>query len=308
MVHRRHPRFVTEQQVELEAEDRNELRAVWMTDISKGGLFVETDDPPPLRTRVVVGIETPEGRLELAAEVVHIVAASSAARLGINPGVGLQFVDLSQERQRMIEAYVEGLTTGPLPPETNEVVENDQQRVIAVMKAVLAGYETEDLYRAIDIDPMASDDEVAARITEMSDVLNAPAPGLSAAQQSRARHVQSLLRRIRALLTNPDRRLDYDLRHGHLFPRHRLAEADPAGRERLRRIWHRNNPGALPQAEKHASLALRYEGVMKYREAIEAATEALKYDPFNEDIWRAVDTWKARQQLQEESFDSRDLP
>ena len=33
---------------------------------------------------------------------------------------------------------------------------------------------------------------------------------------------------------------------------------------------------------------------MKYAEAIEAAKEALAFDPFNEEIWRAIETWESR--------------
>ena len=300
---RRHPRFVTRQSVELHAEDRNDLRNVWVADISKGGLFVETDDPPPIRSRVEVAIQTPDGVIKLAAEVVHVVDRDQAASFGARPGVGLQFVDLDAKLRTAIEAYVEGLSNTltddvkPSRPQTN------QKAVIAVIKRVMKGFENEDIYAALGVPPLASTKEVEVRASEVLRLLETGGDALAAAQATRAAHVRGLVRKASALLLDPVRRLDYDLRHGHLYPRERLAIADEAEQQRLRQVWHHQNPDAMPQAEKHVNLALRYEGVMKYKEAIEQAHEALRYDPFNSDLWTALDTWEQRLRLSEEPLE-----
>ena len=301
MVTRQHPRFVAHQRVALTAGNRNELRQLWMTDISKGGLFVETDDPPPLRTQVVVHLETPDGAAQLSAEVVHVLDPETARAMNTAAGVGLQFVDLDDRHRKAIEDYVEGLVEALVPTHDLSQPLADEAAVIAVMKQVLRGFEQEDLYAALGLDPLASDREVQNKITELVKILSVAAPGLTAAQASRATHARNLVRRSGAMFADPERRLDYDLRHGHIFARERLATSTPAEQERLRKIWHRNNSEALAQAQKHASLALRYEGVMKYREAIEAATQALQYDPFNSELWSAVDTWEARLRLEQQT-------
>ena len=73
---------------------RSELKTLWMEDISKGGLFVRTDNPPPRGSTLEVLINTPDGDLVLKAEVVHVVDEGSAKASGHPAGVGLQFCDL----------------------------------------------------------------------------------------------------------------------------------------------------------------------------------------------------------------------
>ena len=307
MTKRKHPRFVAHQRVELNVHDRNELRDVWMADISKGGLFVQTDEPPALRDQVSVSLSTPDGVVTLGAEVVHVLDRATADRVGATPGVGLQFTNLDTQQRKAIESYVEGLSSALSDAEHGTGRPSvDSHAVIEVMKQVLKGFEEEDLYGAIGVPPLASDEEIDSRLRKVMRLLELSGEGLSAAQLSRAKHVRNLVRRLGALLLNPDRRLDYDLRHGYLFPRERLAVADEPERNRIRRMWHRNNPDAMPQAEKYASLAVRYEGVMKYKEAIDAATEALKHDPFNYDMWKAIDTWWERLQLADQPLELPD--
>lgn len=303
MAKRRHQRFVTHQRVELKADDRNALREAWVTDISKGGLFVQTDAPPPLRARVEVTLETPDGSVGLTGEVVHIIDVETATRNRTMPGVGLQFVDLDGVRKTAIEAYVEGLAStlaAVTPPPAPADGAADTGDVIDIIKQVLDGFEKEDVYASIGVSALAPQETIEARLHAIGDLLARTPTGLTAGQASRMAHVRTLVRRLGAMLLDPDRRLDYDIRHGHLDPEIQLGRATPEQRVQLRASWHRLNPKAMPQAEKHANLALRYEGVMKYEEAIRAAREALKFDPFNEDLWRAIHTWQNRLQLMSE--------
>lgn len=299
MATRRHLRFVTHQKVELRADDRNDLRLVWMTDISKGGLFVETNDPPPMRQRVTVTLQTPDGAVPLAAEVVHIVDAENAARMGASPGVGLQFVNLDADLREAIQAYVEGLSAALIIEDAPASATTDNLiSVMAVIRQVLDGFEQEDVYAALQIEPTSSAEAIERRIDDLLAQLHAADGRLTAAQASRASHVRNLLRRVQAMMSSAERRFDYDLRHGHLNPRARMEDAQPHERARLRQLWHRHYPQAMGEAEKYASLALRYEGVMKYQEAIESARKALDSDPFNYELWLAIDTWQARLDLE----------
>ena len=297
---RRHPRFVSRQRVLLTANDRNELRQAWTADISKGGLFVETDESLPFGHRVDVHLETPEGTVRLSAEVVHTRSTEVAARLGLPAGVGLQFVDLGADRRRAIESYVEGLAPSltdlvAKPAAAESVPAGD--RLLTMIRRFLDAFEAEDLYRALEVSPSASSAEITDRAEAIVRMLDAAPAILNAAQASRAAHVQSLARRISTMFAHSLRRLDYDLRHGYIFARERLAEASDEDRVHMRKLWHHQHPGALAEAEKHVALALQYEGVMKYQEAIDAGHQALEHDPFNTDLWNAVDTWQARLQL-----------
>lgn len=271
---------------------RNELRPMWMTDLSKGGLFVETDDPPPLRHRVTVFLHTPEGTLELGAEVVHVLDADRAARAGQRAGVGLQFVDLDSDRRRNLEGYVEGLVDALAEATAAIEASADAERIVLLVKQIHQGFEQEDLYAALGLEGSTTTEEIRRRIDAMATELRAPCPSLSAAQASRRAHALRLLRRIGAMMTDTLRRFDYDLRHGHEYPRHRLAEAGESDQKALRQEWHRRHPEALVKAEEHAKTAIKYAAVLKYEEAIGAAKEALVHDPFNPELWRATETWR----------------
>lgn len=75
--------------LDVTIETMTELAAQFATDLSHGGLFVETADPPVLRTRLRLHLTLPNGEiLTLRAEVVHRVMS------GPRVGVGVQLLDL----------------------------------------------------------------------------------------------------------------------------------------------------------------------------------------------------------------------
>lgn len=75
--------------------------------LSRGGLFIRTDDPPPLDAVVEVELELPDSGppVSSAAIVVHRQAPG-----GERPaGVGVQFVDASDSFRERIDRYMESL-------------------------------------------------------------------------------------------------------------------------------------------------------------------------------------------------------
>ncbi|MEM7677533.1 MAG: FHA domain-containing protein, partial [Myxococcota bacterium] len=88
---RRYPRLVGQKLATVELSDREELRQLWINDISKGGVFIETSTPPSTGTRLEVRLLTPDGTLSLHGQVVHVVDAASARQFNMPAGVGLQF-------------------------------------------------------------------------------------------------------------------------------------------------------------------------------------------------------------------------
>lgn len=292
---RRHPRFIAPQKVLLQAQDRNELRPVWIGDISKGGLYVHTDEPPALRSRVEVTVETPEGALALTAEVVHVLDPGTAAAYGQPPGVGLQFVDLDADTRRVIEHYVEGLAAGlgrgsgaPAP------ALGDERVLLDAMQVFLESFEGEDLYAAVGAGPSATPAEMEARMRGLERLFAQPPETLRPAQQTRLGHARKLLQKVKALLLDPMRRLDYDLRHGHVRADERVAAATPEEVEELRKVWHRTFDSRLREAERHAARALKAEQILDYAAAAREGREALVHDPFNMDLRRAIHEWEKR--------------
>ena len=74
------------------------------TNISRGGIFIQTDDPPPLDTAVQVEIQLPD---DVASVTTNgIVVHRQLAVGGKQPGVGVQFIDSGDEFRDRIDRYM----------------------------------------------------------------------------------------------------------------------------------------------------------------------------------------------------------
>lgn len=104
---RRHPRYELHQPVQIRYEGWDEVVQMATHDISRGGMFVATEEAPPLRDTISVLVELPDGagKLTLEGEVVHVVTPQAAA--GQPAGFGLQFAALTDERKARLDQLVE---------------------------------------------------------------------------------------------------------------------------------------------------------------------------------------------------------
>jgi uncharacterized protein (TIGR02266 family) len=103
----------------------SEMVALYTKDISCGGMFVQTDAPPEHETQVAVQLLLPDGAgaLEFEGVVVHVVTAEQAEATESTAGFGLQFSDLTPERRRALQLFIEQAevaathagATGPAP-------------------------------------------------------------------------------------------------------------------------------------------------------------------------------------------------
>lgn len=87
--------------------DPGELRACLMTNLSRGGLFVETDSPAEIGTRLllVLQIEQSGETLEVPTEVVSINSRPDTAA---QPrGMGLRFLEMKPEVAEKVDAFYE---------------------------------------------------------------------------------------------------------------------------------------------------------------------------------------------------------
>jgi len=299
---RQHPRFETREQVRLQVGDRDEMRVLWTQDVSCGGLFVQTREPPPFGARVAVDIETPDGSIRLTAEVVHVLTHEVADAFGRSPGVGLQFVDLSDEQSRAIERYVDGIAqrlTQELEPEPFTATE-----IVELVRRLLQGYEDNDLYAAIDVDPRAGTEVIQRETQACIRRLERAPRDLTPAQTTRVDRALTLLRKMRALLTDPARRLEYDLRRDLVYARERLREATRAQADALRATWCEVHPDRIEEAERHAAEALRAEQALDLEAAIAAAASALHCDPFNVPLRGTLERWRRVVASREEAGES----
>jgi len=80
----------------------------YAANISAGGVFVRTEQPPPLKTVVQVEMELPGSDSPVPARgmVVHRVSKEEAEEKGVLPGVGVQFMDADDEFRQRIDAAI----------------------------------------------------------------------------------------------------------------------------------------------------------------------------------------------------------
>jgi uncharacterized protein (TIGR02266 family) len=80
----------------------------YAANISAGGVFVHTENPPPLNTVVQVEMELPGARAGVPARamVVHRVTRQEAAQRGTLAGMGVQFMDADDEFRGRIDAAI----------------------------------------------------------------------------------------------------------------------------------------------------------------------------------------------------------
>jgi uncharacterized protein (TIGR02266 family) len=81
----------------------------YAANISAGGVFVETESPPELKSVVTVTLELPDGGAPVEAKgiVVHRVLPQDAKARHTAPGAGVQFVDSTDEFRERIDRAIE---------------------------------------------------------------------------------------------------------------------------------------------------------------------------------------------------------
>jgi type IV pilus assembly protein PilZ len=101
-------RFQTAQRLQVRCQNWSDFAELYASDVSQGGMFIETTNPLPILSELQLELSLPEGHLvHLNAVVVHVLDVRQAALEQRPPGVGVQFVDLEPERKRQIQQLVE---------------------------------------------------------------------------------------------------------------------------------------------------------------------------------------------------------
>ena len=294
---RSYPRLVGERLAQVELRDREDLRQLWAHDISKGGVFIKTDNPPPTGTRLEVQLMTPDGALSLYGQVVHIVDEASAERFNMPAGVGVQFVDLNADKRRAIQEYVDGLQQeliSVLEP-AQDLPDARVDDLVVEARKFLEAAENDQLYRALDIEPTASNAAIDRRVKELHKDLSQALANVPPPQQARLEAAQGVLKRIGRLLANEQSRLEYDFRNGYIRPKERLAAAH-AGTgpsiELLRRTWNRVSHERVEQAALLTRRAFAARQAKRWDDAIRHAKQALTLNPFFEELEKTLEAWE----------------
>jgi len=83
----------------------------WATNISQGGLFINSRKPLPVGTSVTILIQLPGTSFpcELAGRVTRVAEFDNHANM--LPGMGIEFTGVDDARRREIDTFVERLRT-----------------------------------------------------------------------------------------------------------------------------------------------------------------------------------------------------
>jgi uncharacterized protein (TIGR02266 family) len=81
----------------------------WATNISRGGLFINTRKPLPVGTAVKILIQLPGASFpaQLGGRVTRVTEYDNRANMV--PGMGVEFTDLDDAQRRDLEAFVDRL-------------------------------------------------------------------------------------------------------------------------------------------------------------------------------------------------------
>jgi uncharacterized protein (TIGR02266 family) len=101
-------RYATTQSLLVKCDTWGEFVALYATDVSQGGMFVVTEEAPPVLSEIDVQLKLPEGHeIPLRARVVHVIEPAQAAHGQRDPGVGIEFIGMDAATRTQIHQLVE---------------------------------------------------------------------------------------------------------------------------------------------------------------------------------------------------------
>lgn len=103
----KHPRVPVELPIEYAITER--VVATSCLNISRGGIFIRTPDPPPLNREIVLRFAIPGDPEPVRLRGRVVWSNAHAGRNPFPPGMGVQFLDLSPEAAARIETFIASL-------------------------------------------------------------------------------------------------------------------------------------------------------------------------------------------------------
>ncbi len=111
---RKHPRYNTTIQVTFKSQEQ--FIQEYTKDISKGGIFVATEKPLPVNSRVelILSIPNLSREVKVIGEVVHTVTNDNTSEKTYErvAGMGIQFLEFEGDGQKALEVYFKSLSKG----------------------------------------------------------------------------------------------------------------------------------------------------------------------------------------------------
>jgi len=104
---RKAPRAQIRARVDFEVRSKDTFLFEYTTDMSRDGIFLSTRNPLPVGARIQMKFQAPQGGrvIEVEGKVVWINPYRPGGE-NINPGMGIQFLNLSEEDKEAITKLV----------------------------------------------------------------------------------------------------------------------------------------------------------------------------------------------------------
>jgi type IV pilus assembly protein PilZ len=98
-----------EAEIEIHFKNFEQFYKEYAKNISKGGIFIKSNNPLPPQTIIEIKIFLPDDKepLDVVGEVVHIIEPEIAQQRGWDPGMGVHFVDYDEEMFKRLEKYID---------------------------------------------------------------------------------------------------------------------------------------------------------------------------------------------------------
>ena len=110
---RAEPRLPVALRVRLAARNEAELAEHRVLNLSRGGLFIRTDNPKPIGTVVRLVLELADGSVAIrAVGEVRYVALPQSHDPSVIPGMGVRFLELDPRSRELLDR----LCAAPAPP------------------------------------------------------------------------------------------------------------------------------------------------------------------------------------------------
>jgi uncharacterized protein (TIGR02266 family) len=152
---REHPRFEGTYHVQYKTVD--ELVLAYTSDLSRGGMFLKTEDFLPINAVIQVKIELPEGAGEIPAicRVAYVRDRDTAAMQALPMGMGVEFLDLDREALQIFEHFIIELSGSAQPAQKaiarklKVVVVDDDPAYLQHLAAIFQG-RGDQVFTAVD--------------------------------------------------------------------------------------------------------------------------------------------------------------
>jgi hypothetical protein len=282
----------------VEYTDAITFGAAYRKELAVGVLVLPTSARSPVGARIGVELRALGQRLALPMQLVQVLPPGA---MGLSEGgLVLELVGLDREALRSLPrldapAGLETIARALGRPTGRDPGPTPLQGALEQAKALITAVERGDLYGALQLAADASDDAVVQRLGAVEAALAVGADAPDSPQAARIRAAQERLVRLRAVLTDPMRRLEYDFRAGQLRALDRIQRAkggNGPSLETLRRVFNAVHPDKVERAAGLTRKAFAASQAGDLDGAIRAARGALEENPFFDELRVAVADWE----------------